>query len=541
MTSLFDDHDNPPVPSAPISLSQRALETKGSTRARPLYATAVPDDEVIDLDPFWAGCRLLGVRRVGPQQIEIARLLLWEKAGVPALDEVVIEEPRRAAKTTSIWAVLLGLCDTRPGFLVVVTAQTYVKARERFLDVYRTISRSNIGRFTVKRGAAEMVIEWTNGSRLWVVTPEGGAFRGDGADRIFFDESQEHDREKTEDLLGGALALMDTRFSDDADLDDPDAKTNGQLIVAGTAGEAREGMLWDFLERGRVGQIGILEYAVPEGTAIALDVTTDEGAALVAAGCQVSTSGKLVLNEPAILAAHPGIGTLTTLGTIRSRFTALTLAAFQREYGGQWPIDVNARAIPPALWRKGAAATPPPYPQHYALGFDVSPDQSVAALCAAWRDERGHAWFEVIRHEQGDGWLPTAVHAVTKSSQSTRVAYDNIGPNQAVATVLERTARPKPKLYALNTRDIVAGSATVMAAIIAGTLHHVTDVSLDTAADVATRRSIGDGSWAWGRRKSGDISTLVAATNALALYDSDRRTHERGQEKTAIYTLADFE
>lgn len=541
MTTLFDDDDNPPVPSAPISLSREALPSKGETQAVPLHATPLPPELDVCLEPFWAGCRLLGVRSVGSQQVEIARLLLAEVGGVPLHPEVVIEEPRRAAKTTSIWSVLLGLCATRKGFLVVVTAQTYVKARERFLDVYRTISRRNVGDFIVKRGAAEMAIEWTNGSRLWVVTPEGGAFRGDGADRIFFDEAQEHDREKTEDLLGGALALMDTRFSDDADLTDDDAKTNGQLIVSGTAGEGRSGMLWDFLERGRADQIAIIEYAVPEGTPVALDAQSEEGRAGIEAGWQVSTSGKLVLNEPALRAAHPGIGTLTTMGTVRNRFTALTLAAFQREYGGQWPIDVNARAIDPGLWKHGLVTTPPPKPQHFTLGYDVAPDQSVAALVAAWRDEQGRPWLEVIRHEQGDAWLPKAIHKVTSSSQSTRVGYDKIGPNQSIADTLERTARPKPRLYALGTADIVAGASTLMAELQSGRLRHVEDVALDTAADVATRRSIGDGSWAWGRRKSGDISTLVAGTNALKLYDADRRTHTAAVTATRIYSLDDFQ
>lgn len=534
MTSLFDDDDNPRLPSASFSLSRPGLEVKGRTEAVALHSTPVVGE--VDLTPLWVGARLLGLKSVGPQQIEIATLMLAEDGDVPVHDELVIEEPRRAAKTTSIWAVLLGLCDTRPDFLVVTTAQTYVKARERFLNVYRAMRLNNIGNFEFKRGAAEMVIEWTNGSRLWVVTPEGGAFRGDGADRIFFDEAQEHGPEKTADLLGGALALMDTSFDDDADLTDVDAKSKSQLIVAGTAGEARSGMLWDALERGRAGQIGIIEYAVPEGVAVALDVTTTEGQALVDAGCQVSTSGKLVLNEPAIIAAHPGIGTLTTLGVIRSRFLKLALPQFQREYGGQWPLDLNARAIDPAHWKAGHVKKHPAYPPHYALGYDVAPDQSSAALVAAWRDDEGHAWIEVVRHEVGDSWLPKAIHERTRRFPNTRVGYDNIGPNQAIADTLNRTARPKPKLFALGTREIVAAAATCAAEIAKNTLRHVVDPALDEAAEIATRRNIGDGSWAWGRRKSGDISTLVAASNALKLYDMDARTHVGAATGTRIVT-----
>jgi hypothetical protein len=485
---------------------------------------------------------MMGIRSVGPQQIELARIMLAEVAGHPLYSELAVTMPRRASKTTTIWCVLLGLCALRPGFKVVTTAQTYVKARERFLEVERLISPRNVGEFRTLRGAAAEAIEWTNGSRLWVVTPEGGAFRGDGADVIVFDEAQEHGPDKTADLLGGAAALMDTRFEDDADLTQEDAQGNGQLIVTGTAGTAREGMLWDFLERGRAGLIGILEYAVPDETPLAYELDTPEGKRGVKAGWQVSLDGKRVLNEPAIIAAHPGIGTLTTLGIIRARFTTLALPQFIREYGGQWPYDANTRAISPELWAAGHVEQLPDYPEVYALGFDVAPDQSSAALCAAWRDAEGNARVEVICHEGGDGWLAKAIHERTKRKRDLLVGYDSIGPNQAVATQLDRIARPRPRLHRLGTADIVAAASQVSQDIRGGTFLHPLDPGLDAAADVARRRSIGDGSWAWGRRlgvrDGGDIAPLVAASNALRLYDTQLAATAHRTTRRRIVTAA---
>lgn len=524
---VFDQAGNPRVPSASFSLSSGLASTdplpiRGETAAVPLHISEVPDD--VDLTPFWVGARLLGLTRVGPQQVELARVLLAEDAGTPLHAEVVIEESRRSAKTTTIWAVLLGLCATRPGFRVVTTAQTYVKARERFMEVYRTLAPRNVGDYEMKRGSAEMNIEWRNGSRLWVVTPEGGAFRGDGADRIFFDEAQEHSPEATEDLLAGALALMDTKFDDDVDLTDVDARGRGQLIVTGTTGKTRSGMLWDFLERGRAGHIGIVEYAVPDGVLVALPADSPEGKAGAAAGWALSKDGKHVMNEPAVLRAHPGIGTLTTLGTIRDRFNGMPLSQFAREYAGQWPFDATTRAIDPKLWRNGTRKAHPPYPARYALGYDVAPDQSSAALCAAWRDTDGNAWFEVIEHAAADVWLPRSIHTLTRKTRGLLVGYDRIGPNRAIADRLLREARPRPNLVDLGTQDITAAAAQVAAELMGGTLRHVPDASLDGAAEVATRRPIGDGSWAWGRRQGqrdgGDIAPLVAATNALRVYDT---------------------
>lgn len=483
----------------------------------PLHLSPTSDDT--DLSDLFHGLAILGVDPK-PQQIVTGRVLAATREdGTPLYREVGICEPRRAAKTTTIWAELLGRCERRPGYQVVTTAQTGVKARERFMTVQRVMARRNIGNYVIKKGAGAESIEWSNGSRLWVVPPEGGAFRGDAADAILADESQEHSAEQSADILGGALSLMDT-------------SPGGQLIIAGTAGESRTGMLWDQLEAGRRGHGGIVEYAMPDGST---PVLTDRHGVPI-----LGKDGRPQLDVEALILAHPGIGTLTTLDLMMDRWERLTLAKFMREYGGLWPMDVNARAIDPVLWKAGQVKAYPEKPPYYTLGFDVAPDQSVAALVAAWRDERGHSWIEVIRHEAGDSWLPKAIHAITRRFPNTRVAYDNIGPNQSVADTLNRAARPKPKLHSLGTRDIVAAAATVNKEIIGKTLHHVVDPALDQAAEDATRRNIGDGSWAWGRRKSGDISTLVAGSNALKLYDADSRTHEGATTTTRIITLADL-
>jgi phage terminase large subunit-like protein len=444
----------------------------------------------VDLSSFDAGMRSLHMDSVAPQQLVIAGVLEAESApGVPLYDEVAIEVPRRGAKTTSIWAVLLGRCQSRPGYKVVTTAQSGLKARERFLEVARTLQRNNVGGYRVLRGAGAESIEWGNGSRLWVVPPLGDAFRGDAADVILFDESQEYGPELTADLLGGALALMDTR-------------KGGQVIVAGTAGRARAGMLWDYLESGRQGRSGIVEYAAPD--------TADP------------------TDEAVWWAAHPGLGTLTTIEKVRARFDKLPRPQFQREYLGQWPYDINTRAINPDDWAAGRVPAWPAAPARFALGYDIAPDQSCAALVAAWRDTDGLPWVEVVRHGLGDAWLPKEIHDWSRRHTGLRVGYDNIhAGNVAVADRLER-ARPKPKLVPLGTAQITAAAAQLAQDITEHRLRFKVDPALEAAVDVATRRTIGDASWAWGRRRSGgDISALVAATNALKVFDLDTRPANR--------------
>jgi hypothetical protein len=300
------------------------------------------------------------------------------------------------------------------------------------------------------------------------------------------------------------------------------------MIIAGTAGASREGMLWAALENGRAGNIGILEYAVPDGTLVALDVKTPEGQAALAAGYAVRPDGKWVLNEPAIRAAHPGIGTLTTMGTIRKRFRSLPIPQFLREYAGQWPYDLTSRAISPADWeaaRHGNEDGDWPTPTRFAVAYDIAPDQSSAALVAAWRDDDGVAHLEVLAHGPGDAWLPTEVVKWTGRHRGLPVGYDNIhSANRAVADQLIRDARPVPSLVPLNTADVTAAAAKIGQELVQRRVRVRVDDAMDTAADVAVRRSIGDASWAWGRRKAGgDVSPLVAGTNALRVYDQDTR------------------
>lgn len=489
MSDLFDELGSPHLPSASISLSQ--TEMRGETIARPLFVSEIPAGAHASRDDLMTGLEMLGMKPT-PQMFVMSDVIdaVWNDTGLPVHAEAATCIVRRAGKTTMIWADLLGRCTNRPGYQVVTTAQSGIKARERFLSVARPLMRNNVGKYRVLRGAAAEAIEWENGSRLWVVTPEAGAFRGDGAHVVFVDEAQEHGPEASAEIIGGALSLMDTT-------------PGAQLLIAGTAGAFRGGMLWDSLESGRAGRTGIIEYAVPDDVDVALDERT--------------------MNDAAILACHPGIGTLTTLDVIRARFDKLGLAQFRREYAGQWPHTINTRAIDAEAWQACRGPLDLPRPARFAMAFDVAPDQSAAALVAAWRDDTGRPYWEVLGHDAGDAWVARKVWEVTRAHPGTMTGYDAIGPNQAIADRLDREARPRPKLHRLGTRDIVAAAATVNQAIASRSLRYRPDVALDAAVPLVTRRAIGDGSFAWGRLKSGDISVFVAGSNALKTFDATAR------------------
>jgi hypothetical protein len=317
--------------------------------------------------------------------------------------------------------------------------------------------------------------------------PVPGAFRGEGKDAVLIDEAQEiEDEDGADELLQAIMPLFDTQ-------------PLAQLIVAGTAGERREGMLWQALQKGLAGEWGIVNYALPDGSDIA--------------------------DEKNWLKVHPGIGTLTTLAIIRQRWVDLKgdtdPTHFGREYGGMWPTSEQVRLIPEQAWEAcyaGDGRQPRPQAGQCVLGYDVAPNDSAASIVCAWRDEHGIGHLKVMDHGPGHTWMPERLRRMSAQLRAS-IAYDAIGPNVAVAEQLVRKP-PRPKLVATNVRQMQAGCTQLLAEIKDRTIRHEGEAPLDEAVAAAARRSIGEGGWVFGRRASqGDISALIAATAALRAVD----------------------
>ena len=478
------------------------------TRATPLHLTATGRYSV-DLSAFNAGNRLLNLDPT-PQGMVIARVLEARKRGglggrqmVPARDKVVDQAPRRSSKTTSIWAVLVGRCETIPGYQVITTAQSGKRARARLMKVADVLERQP--HIKVGRGVGNEHITWTEtGSRIEMFPPIPGAFRGEGKDAVLFDEAQEvEDQEAADELFQAIMPLFDTQ-------------PLAQLIVAGTAGERRDGLLWHCLERGRAGTDGwgVVDYAAEDGSDPA--------------------------DEKVWLATHPGIGTLTTLAIIRQRWRDLKgdedPTKFAREYLGMWPTTEQVRVISAAAWEAcytGQTRVPRPAPGTCVLGYDVAPDGSAASIVCVWRDDAGVGHLKVMEHGRGHTWMPDVLRKLSTKLRAP-IAYDSIGPNIAVAETLSRRP-PRPKLAPANMRQMQARCAQLLAEIGDRTLRHEGEVPLDEAVEGAAKRSIGEGGWVWGRRAStADISALIACTVALGAVDElppDTRPAIRGPRR----------
>ena len=496
---LFEEamtaRDLRPRPFSPFPLTtKRRL-------AQPTHISRIPRGTDLSIALDGAALHGFDMFRQGE---EVAALLEASKSdGSPLYETVAILLPRRATKTTSVWSTILGRAKNIPGFKAVTTAQDGIRARNRFRDVQRSLQAQDLeGQKNPNRRLGKLrwangdeAIEFDNGSRIWVVPPESGAFRSEAADLLFFDEAGELSATRSEDLVGGALPLMDTR-------------PRGQVIIAGTPGLTRSGMLWTFVERGRSTDradrsVGVLDYSLRDGEH---STTVDD-------------DGVHHLNIKALRRVHPGIGTLTTTARIQSRFEAMQLTQFEREYFCRFPFDATISAIPAADWQRARRPFEelPPRPDHVGLAFDVEPDSSSAALVAAWRDETGRVHLEVLACRPGTAWLTVAGRDASRKHRAP-ITHDIIGANMDPANLLHRA---RVSLDGQQLRAVQGAAARIVQELAESNVSHYSQSDLDHAVEGVNWRNVGDGGRLFGRKASANpVSPIVAASLALWAYDN---------------------
>jgi hypothetical protein len=485
---------------------------------------------------------------IKPQQLQIVDTLSGP------FDTFVVEIPRRASKTTTIFCLLLGRCKNRPGYKVTFSAQTGVKGSARLREWKTALDLINppddqdlppwlrTGRrrqtkaqqrhvalfgdellpaesleaeedtrrgFRILMGEVGKGIYFDNGSTFLVLKPDASAARGDAADCSWLDEAQELEPEAGTDLLAGILPMQDT-------------KPGSSTIVSGTAGEVRVGPLWDWVKDLREGHadMGGLDFAADPGTP--WELIEDEGTAMTL-----------------LQSMHPGIGTLTTLDKMRKNWRKLTRPKWAREYASMWPETFGSTAIPTDLWTAEGVVLEKkvPKPKRVAFGLAIKPGGGVAAIVAAWRGANGQAYLEVVEHRSGTEWLPKRLQDLTKSYRGSTIAYDDIAEGKATAAEC-LTLSPQPHLRMQTYRETAAGCIQFERDLNRGTIRHFDQIGLNAAvAVVGKRETRGDqGVWLWTPSEPGaDITCVDAATRALRNWDQH---YARSTNRTGVVTAA---
>lgn len=462
--------------------------------AKPTYCSSVP--RTVDVEEYRKGLELLKFGEV-PQGLTVAKVVQSKnKNGSPKHRTVAVQMPRRSTKTTTLTALILGRMASRKDYRVISTAQTGDIARRIYRDVVMTLDAAHVGvpegerPYHARVANGTEVLTWKDTGSTWrPVTPNPLAYRSAAADLLLFDEAGHIDPQTAADLRAGAFPTTDTR-------------PGAQIIITGTPNEKlRAGMLWDALKAGRDGKpgYGVVDFCLKDEESLALEDGT--------------------LNVPLLRRVHPGIASgLTTVAVMRERFESMPLASFEAEYGGKWALDGGAGAVPMTAW--AAAVRPAPaVPDRFAWSFSVAPDASSAAVCAAWRDDDGVAHVEVLKHALGSDWVPKFAHA-GYAKHRVPVGYESLGAQIEVAQSLEAMRNPRPKTTPLMfRRDVQPAQLRFVQELANGRLVHHDQAALNAAVTGARWKDTESGrSFIWSRSES-DIAPLVAAANALWLWD----------------------
>lgn len=481
-----------------------------------------------DRDEFLEGARLLrfyGERaKPGhspqPQQLLLADVL----AAGHKRNSLLL--PRRSSKSTSAIAVGLGRAATREDYRVGILTLTSGKAgRSRFLkDVVPPVERLYPNKadrpFKLIKIAGMEGLSWPEaGSITWLSTLDD--VRGEAFDLLILDEAGEPgDPEFVAEVIGAALPTLDTR-------------PGAQLVVQGTAGRYRDGnLLWDSLELGRKGLGGILEYSFPD------DLDDEEFTSW-----EPDELHPLGHVRELVEKSHPGVGTLTTLDSIRENYVTMTgngtkTEKFVREYGGIFgEIGSSAGIFDLAQWDShGTGGDLPEPPERFGLAIVAHPDQLWSAIIAAWRDEDGRVVPLLLDHRSGVEWLPgRAVYFARKYSMP--LTYD--AGSQVVLVAVEQLnrAKPRPKLDPKTSVDVKKAAALVVDEVKRGNLMHYRQPELDNAIKVAVKRKSGPNGWYLGRPSAEPNADIIAAEGfALALLAFDEGKPKTQRIRSRVVT-----
>jgi hypothetical protein len=432
-----------------------------------------------------------GRRTMGPAVGRIATalgmpLMPWQQhvadvggevddAGRFAHSLVIVTVPRQSGKTTLMLAQALQRALMAPRRRVWHTAQTGKAASEKFREFADAVADSPLRELVkVRRQAAgSQALVFTNGSQLRPHPPTRDSLHGEQSDHNDVDEAWSYDELHGNDLL---QAIQPTQIT----------RPGAQTWIWSTRGDLMSTWFHGLIERGYAGLPGValFDWSLPPGAdPTDLDVVAQH---------------------------HPAYGHTIDMDGLRAAQAQLgdKPGEFARAYGNL-ATGAGERVIPLEQWN--AARTIDPLPAgRPAYGLAVAGDGSSGCLVAAVPGPGGRPWVEVIDRRPGRSWLVDRVLALRDAGQG--VAVDRRGPAAPVADALELAG---VELLPLGLADTSAGCQDLYDRICdpAGPrLRHRASEALDTAADVAQRRMVGDGGWLWKRNPHSD--PLEAATLA---------------------------
>lgn len=415
---------------------------------------------------------------------------------------IVVTVPRQAGKTTLDLAGSVTNCLLGKRRRSWYTAQSGQHATEKFLEMVELWEGSGLRQLApvARRSNGSAALPFINGSKFRPFPPVEGALDGKQSDKTSIDEFWYLTRQQYAVLRQSFAPTMTTR--------EMVTGQRPQIWYWSTEGTVESTAMNDMVDQYRSGDIpptvAFFDWGLgPDDDPEDLD---------------------------RVYATHPGAGFLFTREALEGFRAEFGDAAgeFARAYGNR-RTGATERVIPVEPWRNAAYPhDTPPAPSRVCFGAAVGVD-GVDTTITANQEHEGGTLSAVIKGgalEGTYGALPKLLELHEKYPDAG-FAIDPSGPSAALYDQAHRAGLP---LVPIALRDVIAATQQTIAGIInpvAPTWRYKPHERLGAAAELATKRFVGDGTWLFGRRASiGSISALESAS--LGAYGVHHLPHLMG-------------
>lgn len=439
-------------------------------------------------------------------------------------DEAVITVPRQAGKTTlkiPLYAHRMQITRRGEFWMTAQNGKKAVKrwevATQQMLDIPEL--NPHLKRWVSN---AHQKMRWNDtGSLLVPFAPDDENMHGESPEMVDVDEWWAFDVLAADGLEASYQPGFLTK--------------NGQAIKTSTMGTEESAGLNRDVKSGRAAVemdrrtgTAYFEWSIDdEPFGIPIDELSDDQ--LVAACLAIHPAVGFHPTAPADKMRHHIATQLRRPGDDNSK--GLSRREYIRAYGNRLQSSSGGwEVISQPQWVAAMADRPIPPGVPVGLGFEVHPDGTDSAIAVAWRAPDGRGLVEVVKVQDGSGWLATDVVALCTRWDVVQVANQNSGPSRDVADTLIRGGMDW--MLRLSQIDFSAACAMFKNEVTAKgqpKTRHIGQAPLNSAVEhVGKRRTGPSGAWAWRIDPAVSITALVAATAALWAADHPRETEDLG-------------
>jgi hypothetical protein len=379
-------------------------------------------------------------------------------------------------------------------FLTLFTSDEYPHMKRRFRRSQST------------NGAAE--IELVDGRRIKFKARSAKSGQGLTGDVIVLDE---------------AFAVEDTHLA--ALLPTLSTRHRAQVLWGSSAAHAASDALRGVVERGRAGGRGAPAYVEWCAPGSFDDPGCDQGKQCLHA----PGSGGCVLDRREyVQAANPMAGRRISWEYLEQERLELPAARYARERLG-WHEEPDSATAPPVTvkaWRGQVDPGSEPVGP-VAFTVEVPPSRACASIGVGGRRADGDVHVGLVDRRQGVDWVVDRVVELVGRNQVMLVRRGAgkgqvlvpavvIDPNGPAGSFVEPLRRRGVEVVLMTTREVGTACAAFQDGLTS--IWHRDAPDVDAALGGAVKRDIGEGQWAFGRRKSAaenvEIDPLVAVVNA---------------------------